>query len=478
MGILASNTRSNRASVSITPQARLDVPIKLVVTLWFLRRFGRLVVWMVRHPRAMAAGTVIAAAMYGVNASVNRFGPVLTFSGLAALVGGLCLAGYLQPALADRLVETPLRSRWRKIWVYRHAWQPAMALSGLSFSTPTDEILPELMVVRSTATVDLVRVRMLPAQTLEDYAKAAPRLAQTFSVRECRARAVPGHFQLVDLWMMTGDPLSRPVDPPVVAVTDVHAIPVGVTETGAPLKLQIAHSHLLVAGQTGSGKGSVLWAILCGLAPAIRAGTVKVWALDPKGGMELSAGEPLFNQFDFSAEGIVDSLEEVADLMQDRAERLRGRTRKMQPSKAEPLIVVVIDELAAIIAYQTNYELRRRATAAINLLLSQGRAVGVVVLAAVQDARKETVAMRDLFPTRIALRAAEAEQADMVLGRGARDRGALTDKIPTNLPGVGYAIIDDAPEPVRVRFAHIRDEDIAAVVEKFNHPQPKENTTA
>src|SRR3954454_1534033 len=142
MGLLTSSTRTNRASVSITPQARLNVPIKLVLMLWFLRRFGRTVAWMIRHPRSVAAGVLIAGAVYGVNASVDRFGPVLTFSGLAVLVGGLCLAGYLQPALADRLVETPLRSRWRKVWTYRRQWQPAMALSGLSFSTPSDEILP------------------------------------------------------------------------------------------------------------------------------------------------------------------------------------------------------------------------------------------------------------------------------------------------------------------------------------------------
>lgn len=472
MGLLTSRTTSNRASVSLRPEARLNVPIKLVIMLWLMRRFGRLVAWTVRHPRAVVAGSVIAAAVYGVDTSLDRFGTAPVLAAAAGLVGVLCLAGYRFPTLTDRLVETPLRSRWRRVAVYRRQWQPAMALSGLSFSTPTDEVLPQLLLVRSTATVDLVRVRMLPAQTVEDYAKAAPRLAQTFSVRECRARSVPGSYQQVDLWCMTGDPLAIPVDPPVVTATDVHAVPVGVTETGAPLKLRIAHSHLLVAGQTGSGKGSVLWAILCGLAPAIGAGTVKVWACDPKGGMELSAGEPLFNQFDTDAEGIVDSLEEVVELMQERAVRLRGRTRKVQPSVDEPLIVVVIDELAAVIAYQSNNELKRRATTAINLLLSQGRAVGVCVLAAVQDARKETVAMRDLFPTRIALRAAEPEQADMVLGRGARDRGALTDKIPASLPGVGYAILDDSPEPVRVRFAHITDEHIERVVARVRPATP------
>jgi S-DNA-T family DNA segregation ATPase FtsK/SpoIIIE len=47
---------------------------------------------------------------------------------------------------------------------------------------------------------------------------------------------------------------------------------------------------------------------------------------------------------------------------------------------------------------------KRRIAAALSLLLSQGRAVGVTVIGAVQDPRKEILTVRDLFPTRIALR--------------------------------------------------------------------------
>jgi hypothetical protein len=43
-----------------------------------------------------------------------------------------------------------------------------------------------------------------------------------------------------------------------------------------------------------------------------------------------------------------DTLEDAVVVMRDRQVRLRGITRLHQPSPAEPLIVILIDELAAL----------------------------------------------------------------------------------------------------------------------------------
>ncbi|MFU8855296.1 cell division protein FtsK, partial [Micromonospora sp. SL1-18] len=129
----------------------------------------------------------------------------------------------------------------------------------------------------------------------------------------------------------------------------------------------------------------------------------------------------------------------------NRASNLYGRTRQHTPTPDEPLIVLVIDELANLTAYLTDRQLKDRIKAALSILLSQGRAVGVHVVAAIQDPRKEVLPFRDLFPTRIGLRLAEAAQVDLVLGEGMRDRGALCDRIPQGLPGVGFVAIDGDP---------------------------------
>ena len=129
---------------------------------------------------------------------------------------------------------------------------------------------------------------------------------------------------------------------------------------------------------------------------------------------------------------------------------------------AEPLIVIFIDELAAL-SYVNERDLRRRIDNALGLLLSQGRAVGVSVIGAIQDPRKEVLPARDLFPVRIALAAHRIRAGAPDPGTGARDRGARADQIPHSLPGVGFVQIDGVPEPVRVRFAHITDDHIRAL---------------
>ena len=144
-------------------------------------------------------------------------------------------------------------------------------------------------------------------------------------------------------------------------------------------------------------------------------------------------------------------------MMRDRQDRLRGVTRLHEPSVAEPLIVLVVDELAALTAWTIDREAqtadRGRARAAA-VPRPRGRGRGGRCGA---GPRKEVLTVRDLFPTRIALRLSEAEQVNLVLGPGARNRGALCDQIPDRLPGVGYVAVDGIAEPVRVRFSHITD---------------------
>jgi S-DNA-T family DNA segregation ATPase FtsK/SpoIIIE len=71
-------------------------------------------------------------------------------------------------------------------------------------------------------------------------------------------------------------------------------VPVGRREDGQPWAVRLRGSHTLVAGATGAGKGSVLWSLIRSLGPGIRDGLVRLWVLDPKGGMELAPGAPLF----------------------------------------------------------------------------------------------------------------------------------------------------------------------------------------
>jgi S-DNA-T family DNA segregation ATPase FtsK/SpoIIIE len=364
---------------------------------------------------------------------------------------------------------------WRSFWAYGVRWRTAMMLSGLGGRFNGEEYLPRVVRVHAGRYTDHVTTRMVAGQHPEDWARRLDALAHAFGARSCQVRTLghrPGYIQLA---VGRNDPLAPIVTLPSPDLVDLAAVPIGIREDGQPWTARVRGSHTLVAGATGAGKGSVLWSLIRGLGPGVRDGLVKLWVLDPKGGMELAAGAPLFDRFAYdSAPAMADVLEDAVAVMQARASRLRGLTRLHQPSVLEPLIVVVVDELASLTAYAERDD-RRRIGAALSLLLSQGRAVGVVVVAALQDPRKEVLPFRDLFPTRIALALVEADQTDLVLGRGARARGADCSRIPRTTPGIGWVWCDGEHEPTRVRAAWVSDDDIAAMVATYGPAAPDDD---
>ncbi|MBO0844382.1 MAG: hypothetical protein J2P22_03065 [Nocardioides sp.] len=397
--------------------------------------------------------------------------------GVTVVAGGLLAWSLLHSASYQRFVHLPTRAVRRHLFVYRLGWQPAMVTCRLDIRIGQRQYLPKLVRVRSTRSVDRVRVRMLPGQLLEDYAEQAERLATTLGAVECRVRSGKQHGE-VELWFLVEDPLRRLVpgfdankDGP-----DYTRLPVALREDSETYRLRLIGNHVLVVGATGSGKGSVLWSIVSAIHPGLLAGSAQLWVLDPKGGMEFAPGARLFHRYSYGdpeSENRFEArtyelafacfLEDAVAIMRQRQSELRGVTRLHEPTPDSPLIVIVVDELASLTAYATDRDARNRIKAALSLLLSQGRAVGVVVVAALQDPRKDVLPFRDLFPTRVALRLTEPEQVDMTLGDGARRRGARCDLISELLPGVGYVVIDGVAEPVRVRFPYISDEQIEAL---------------
>ncbi|TCJ40492.1 FtsK/SpoIIIE domain-containing protein [Parafrankia sp. BMG5.11] len=443
---------------------------------------------------------VAVVSVVGLLLVVHRVGLV----GLAVLVAGLVLVAVVWWRVHPRSfgpVAWWLWGRARLMFVYRWRWKPAMVHTDLAIRMPTstgdqvnfDEYFPRIRKIRSSRSVDVLRVELLPGQTPAQWAEQAEALRHVFRARRCQVQAETVRFIRVSFHHR--DSLTRPVSPPNLddsgdgadsdpagavpsavvrrgegaarLLAGLSAVPVGRCEDGRSWTLPVRGTHVLVAGATGAGKGSVLWSVIRGLGPAVRAGLVELWVCDPKGGMELAFGRAMFTRFATDAASIADLLDEAVTVMQDRTARLAGNTRLHAPTVAEPLIVLVVDEIASLTAYVTDRDVKKRIGAALPLLLSQGRAPGVVVLAAVQDPRKEVLPFRDLFPVRVALRMTEPEQADLVLGSGARDRGARAEEIPLSLPGVGYVLHDGDPDPIRVRAAHVDDGEIARTVDRY-----------
>lgn len=374
------------------------------------------------------------------------------------------------PRSFRRCVSRRIWIRWRAWSVYREQWASVCALHGLTSQLNDAVLVPALQRLVIGDAVDVLTVRMLAGQSTTDWQRQSEALAHAFGASLVRVRtAQPGW---VEIEVQHSDPLAQvvPVSSPCT-FPDLAAIRIGVRENGAPWLVRLIGRHLLVAGATGSGKGGVVWSLLAGIGPAIRDGLVQVWVIDPKGGMEFGAGHALFSRFAYdTGQATLSLLRDAVAVLSARAERLRGVARQHVPSPAEPLIVVVIDEIASLTAYITDRKVKAEVEQLLGLLLSQGRAVGVSVIACVQDPSKDVLALRQLFPTRIALRLTEATQAAMVLGQAARDRGALCELIPDSLPGVGYVAEDGSAEVTRVRAFHVTDDDIARIASDYRPP--------
>ncbi|MGW5385276.1 FtsK/SpoIIIE domain-containing protein [Nocardia sp. NPDC003963] len=334
---------------------------------------------------------------------------------------------------------------------------------------------PNITAATLTKAGMLVEVQMLGGQSLQHWANDATReaLAAYFAVPEVRVTSP--HPGFVHLELRTVDTLadSAPVTGLLAYGVDLEAVPVGVTEDHDVWRLRVMYSHILIAGATGSGKGSVLWSIINGLGPAIKAGLVDILLGDPKGGMEFGAGEGrLWTDFQWTADGIIAMLTTaVAELDERKARFKAAGIRKYTPSVDEPLKVIIIDEYAALSAFATREQVNE-GLRLIGLLLTQGRAVGYTVIVALQDPSKDTMPNRQFFSTRIGLRFDEPRQTSMVHGDGAKDRGARCHEIPDTTPGVAYVGQDGSKDFRRVRAYWVSDDDLTRIVDTYSPAQP------
>ncbi|MGW4793961.1 FtsK/SpoIIIE domain-containing protein [Nonomuraea sp. NPDC004297] len=442
--------------------AVIRTPAILTLIIFAWRLLAGLVRLLWRHPVAMLATLTpgVLTLLYGWQTALLLTAPI---------PAGLAAWALTHWTSFVRLIGWRLLAWWRLIWVYRRHWQPVMIVSGLGRHLWGRDYLPRLDKVTCTAWADLVAVRMLKGQSVKDWADRLDHLAQGFGSASCRVALSRGGR--LTLTFPRHDPLAERI--PALPAPDsptVGPVEIGKQEDGRPWLLKVHGTHVLVAGATGAGKGSIIWSTIRGLLPAVHAGLVEIWALDPKL-MELSYGRALFDdRYAATPEDCADLLDQAVSVMQKRATRFAGVQRSHTPTVDDPFVLVVVDEVAFLTAYQSDRELRRRISAALATLTTQGRAVGVGVLAALQDPRKEVMNIRNLFPDKIALRLDESEQVDMVLGDGARDRGALADHIspiPGLGAGVGYVRLETSPDPIRVRAAYVSDTDIRAMADAF-----------
>jgi DNA segregation ATPase FtsK/SpoIIIE, S-DNA-T family len=430
-----------------------------------LVKVARLLAWVVR----LAVRHPLAASVLALTAAIwVKLGWVTLVVLVLAAVVMLACWWWFWPVSFSRWVGRPARGRWRA-WCYRRRWAAVMAIAGVAPVYQGRILLPVLGKVAATRYVDRVHVRLVSGQSAADFADRADNLAHGFGAMLCRVRTA--RSGAVVLEFIRRDALAVPVPAlPIPADPDLTALPVGRREDGLPWLVKLHGTHVLIAGATGAGKASLLWGLVRAMFPLMQQGLVKVLAADPKL-MELAYGRVIFESYGSYAAtpaGIAALLDGAVAGMQDRARQFAGRQREHTPTIEDPFTVVLVDEVAFLTAYQPDRKLKERIMLALATLTTQGRALGYSVVAALQDPRKDVLTIRNLFPDRIAMRLDEPEQVDMVLGDGARDRGAACELIPADPAtgaGVAFVRLDSDPDPVRARAGWVTDPDIRALAD-------------
>jgi S-DNA-T family DNA segregation ATPase FtsK/SpoIIIE len=481
----------------------------LGVLVWLLAKLGRV---LARVAEALAAAAVlflglwllVKAVVWAVRQAVTHWRTSLAVVAGAAWSYGLgwvslvVLLGTVAVSLAawrladlvsfDRWAGRRLRAWWLRWTLYAPKLPTWLHACGLSVrddaipvavtvnligkkvrrDTPAVAVrLPVVLGVRSGASWDEVRVRLVPGQKPEDYDEAARALASARQVTRCQVREITPNVVSIDFQrrnLLADAVACRQL---VESEVDVRRVWSGRTEYGQDWHVSLAGGHTLVAGSTGAGKNSVMWCPLVSIAPAIRDGLVRVSGIDPKG-MELAYGRRIFHRYAVTGSDALTVLDDLVAAMDARKTAFAGRVRSVPISIEHPLEVLEFDEIGALTKY-TDRKTREAITERVALLTTQGRALGFTVRGYVQEPTKDTVPVRDLFPRRICLRVAAKSHVAMVLGDGAYERGAWANRIGESEAGVGYVFGEGVREPLRIRAGWVPDETIKEL-EQFVSP--------
>ena len=326
-------------------------------------------------------------------------------------------------------------------------------------------VAPYLSRVETRGDLLVLRVRARIGQTLEEIEAAVPALQVAAAATSGRCVFV-SECQ-VEVQLMMRNTLATGREATILTRDDlgpIGIVPAGRTQAGTTWRLQVIGRHTLIVGASGSGKGSPMWSVVGNLAPAVPTGEVQLWGIDLKHGLELSMGKHLFCCMATTPAQALEVLRQLMVVIDARGELMAGVSRLHEPRPCDPLHVLVIDELAVLTSYGPP-EVVKEASRLLSEILTQGRALGVVVVAAVQDPRKEILSMRNLFTQALALRLNSSTETRMVLGDDT-SRIAPAHRILRSQQGTGW-IQDETGAFDKVRADYWPDKTIRDLARRY-----------
>ena len=405
--------------------------------------------------RVIATGLVLSGGWYSLAQ------PLGTTYGLVALV--LLVAG---------LMAIPPLRRWSAGW-FRCALTRRQLVAGLTEAravAPSGR-LPLLRRVRTTPVGERIHLRLRAGQSAEAIEARVEELRAAVRARDVRVTRDPGQAHRVIVDVVRRDPLAASAN---VAWTDRGAdvlsmwqpVHLGVAETGEAVRLSLVERSLLVGGEPGSGKSSLLNVVV---AHAAQSPDAHLLLIDPN---EVQFGPWRHRALAYAADDpgdALDVLERVRVEIRRRLALLRtlpGVVRKVTPDIAAahglPLWVLVVDELAFHTSVVGSTAQRQAFTTAARDIVARCRAAGIIPLMATQRPTSDVVptSLRDLFSLRCSFRTTTTTSSDVILGDSWARRGYTATDIDLTARGVGW-LLAEGHHPQRVKAAWLDDATIA-----------------
>jgi len=251
------------------------------------------------------------------------------------------------------------------------------------------------------------------------------------------------------------------------------AFTIGKDIAGKPVVADLAKMpHLLVAGQTGSGKSVMINDILTSLLYRNSPSDLKLILVDPKQ-VELTPYNdiphlltPVINEPEKCISALkwaVAEMERRLKAMAEVGKRNIGEYNNLKKEEGMPYIVIVIDELADLMMMAA-----RDVEALIVRLAQKARAAGIHLVLATQRPSVDVITglIKANVPARIAFTVASQVDSRTIIDQMGAEK----------LLGMGDMLLltSDMPKPKRIQGAFISDEETQKVTDFIRMQRPPE----
>ncbi|WP_031095525.1 FtsK/SpoIIIE domain-containing protein [Streptomyces sp. NRRL S-15] len=276
---------------------------------------------------------------------------------------------------------------------------------------------------------------------------------------------------------------GEPVPGPLLGVEQVdlwQPIPMGINLRGQAVETSWVERSGLFGGEPGAGKSAAANDLL--LAAALDP-SVSLYLCDGKAGADITPFEPIAAMYDTDGdpERLLEILDHIwtVEIPRRRALAKEHGSRKLTAAMAakDPrvnLAVLLVDEWSSYGA-AADRKVREELERLLRLIVQQGRALGIITLAATQKPDSDSVptGIRDILSIRWAMRCLTPQASDTILGQGYAAAGHNAQDILKSQRGVGIYMDGEGAEPELTRGHYYDDDEVALLLDRAHDLRAK-----